>query len=140
MAPEGCIFCGIARGEVASSLVYDGPSTLAFLDIAPATPGHLLVIPRAHAASLSDLDPADGSEMFRVGQRLARVLRRSGLRCEGVNLFLADGVAAGQEVFHSHLHVLPRYDGDGFGVHARFASPSRDQLDDQAATLRGLLD
>ena len=55
-------------------------------------------------------------------------------------MFLADGVAAGQEVFHSHLHVLPRYDGDGFGVHARFASPSRDQLDDQAAALRGLLD
>lgn len=140
MATEGCIFCGIARGEAEASLVHEGPRTLAFLDIAPVTPGHLLVVPRAHASSLSELDPDDGSEMFRVAQRLAAALRRSGLRCEGVNLFLADGAAAGQEVFHAHLHVLPRYDGDGFGVHARFGSPSRDQLDDHAATLRALLD
>jgi len=59
------------------------------------------VLPRAHASSLSELDPDDGSEMFRVGQRMAGALRKSGLRCEGVNLFLADGAAAGQEVFHA---------------------------------------
>ena len=113
--PQPCIFCNILAGSAPASFVYRGDSVAAFMDIQPITPGHLLVVPLAHAASLAELDPEAGAQLFRAGQLLAGALRQSGLRCEGVNFFLADGAAAGQDVWHVHLHVIPRFKGDGFG-------------------------
>ena len=139
MADGGCVFCRIVAGAEPASVVYGDANVLAFCDIAPITPGHLLVIPRRHATYLADLDERDGARMFQVAQRLAGALRRSGLRCDGVNLFLADGAAAFQEVFHAHLHVIPRWVGDGFRLRARHEHPSRERLDDTAAAVvRGL--
>lgn len=137
-----CIFCAILAGRAPASLVYRDERCAAFLDIRPVNPGHTLVVPIRHAASLAELDPEDGAQLFRVAQRLAAALRRSGLRCEGVNLFLADGEAAGQEVFHVHLHVLPRFRGDGFGL--RFPpgygqNPPRAELDEIAQRIRGAM-
>jgi len=86
------------------------------MDIHPIRPGHTLVIPKDHAAHLADLDLDDGTHLFRIAQRVAMALRESDIRCEGINLHLSDGEAAGQEVFHVHLHVIPRYAGDGFGL------------------------
>jgi histidine triad (HIT) family protein len=132
-----CIFCAIVARRAPASIVHEDDATLAFLDINPVTPGHLLVIPKRHAACLADLDPADGARLFGVGQRLAAALRASSLRCEGINLFLADGEAAGQEVFHVHLHVFPRFAGDGFRIEAAWGSePSRPELDAVAARIR----
>jgi histidine triad (HIT) family protein len=112
---------------------------MAFMDIQPVNPGHLLVIPRAHSEYLSQVDPAAAARMFQVGQRFAQAVRVSGVRCEGVNLFLADGQAAGQEVMHVHLHVIPRFLGDGFGF--RFGPhyrqrPERSELDAIARRIR----
>jgi len=81
----------------------------------------------------------DGARLFRVGQALAGAVRRTGLRAEGVNLFLADGEAAGQEVFHTHLHVLPRFAGDGFRLQVTSGSLSRDELDEVAGRIRAEL-
>ena len=131
-----CVFCRIAAGTAPASVVHTDPATVAFLDIAPITPGHLLVIPRVHAEGLADLDPDVGAQMWRIGQRMAAALRRSGLRCEGVNFFLADGAAAFQEVPHVHLHVVPRWRGDGFGLRYKAGRPSRAELDGQAVDLR----
>lgn len=83
------------------------------MDIAPATRGHLLVAPKVHAPNLVDLDPDDGARMFQVAQQLAQALRDSSIPAEGINLFLADGEVALQEIFHAHLHVLPRTRGTG---------------------------
>jgi histidine triad (HIT) family protein len=132
----GCVFCGIVAGREAASVVYSDETVLALLDNRPLTTGHLLVIPRAHAPYLADLDQAVGGQMFGVAQRMAAALRRSGLPCQGVNLFLADGEAAFQEVFHVHLHVLPRNPGDGFRIHAKWRSPSRAELDSVAEKVR----
>ena len=110
-----CVFCDIVAGRVPASVVYRDERVCAFMDIRPVNPGHLLVIPLVHAAGLTTLESGTGAQMFRVGQRLAEAIRRSGVRCEGINFLLADGEAAGQEVFHVHLHVIPRYAGDGFG-------------------------
>lgn len=134
------MFCGIVAGGEPASMVYSDADVLAFCDIAPINPGHLLVIPRRHATYLEDLDERVGELMFRQAQRLARGLRRSGLRCEGVNLFLADGAAAFQEVFHAHLHVIPRWRGDGFSLLMRPGSPGRDELDRIAVATRHGLD
>ena len=139
---EYCVFCEILAGEEPASFLYRDDRCSAFMDIQPVNPGHLLVIPKRHARNLADLDEETGALMFRVAQRLAGALRQSGLRCEGVNLFLADGAAAGQEVFHVHLHVIPRYAGDGFGLRfspAYYQLPPRLELDQLAQRIRSAL-
>jgi diadenosine tetraphosphate (Ap4A) HIT family hydrolase len=111
-----CVFCEILAGRESADFVFRDDLVCAFMDIQPVNSGHLLVVPVAHSPYLADLDESVGAHMFRVGQRLAAAIRRSGVRCEGINMFLADGLAAGQEIFHAHLHVFPRYTGDGFGL------------------------
>jgi histidine triad (HIT) family protein len=133
-----CIFCGIEQGTIEGSRVYADERVIAFLDIRPIVTGHTLVVPRAHGASLAEITPDDGAAMFRAAMVVSEALRRSGLRCEGVNLFLADGEAAGQEVFHVHLHVLPRYEGDGFGLRfpPDYRVRERGELDETAEQIR----
>jgi histidine triad (HIT) family protein len=124
-------------------VVYADDQVVAFMDIQPVNAGHLLVVPRAHAESLADLDTGVGGHLFQIGMRLAGAVRRSGVRCEGVNLFLADGEAAGQEVFHVHLHVIPRFPRDGFGLRfapSYFQMPGRDALDQMASAIRHALE
>ena len=91
-----CVFCDILSSKLPSSIVIQDDLCVVFMDIQPVNSGHVLVIPKIHAASLAELDQDTGAHMFRVAQRLAGALRRSGVRCEGVNLFLADGEAAMQ--------------------------------------------
>jgi histidine triad (HIT) family protein len=143
MASGSCVFCDIVRGTTQSSVIYEDSSVVAFMDIQPVNQGHVLVVPRVHAAHLADLDTETGAQLFRVGMVLSGAIRQSGVRCEGVNLFLADGEAAGQEVFHVHLHVIPRFRGDGFGF--RFPAgyhtlPERRELDAVAADIRRILE
>src|SRR2546429_665699 len=113
-----CIFCRIVAGAVPASVVFEDNLALAFMTIGPVNPGHTLVIPKAHLPYLADLPEAVGAHLFTIAQRVAAAIRGSGLRCEGINLFLADGEAAFQEVLHSHLHVFPRYKGDPFRLDA----------------------
>ncbi len=125
-----CVFCEIVVGQAAASLAYEDDLVLAFMDNFPINPGHTLVVPKAHYASLSDLPETTASHLFIIGQRLVGALRQSQIQCEGVNLFLSDGEAAGQEVSHCHLHLLPRFRGDYFRVeHAPSLRPSREELD-----------
>ena len=139
MTDTPCIFCDIAAGKAPASIVYSDDDVLAFMDIQPVNPGHLLVVPRRHATYLADLEAGTEERIFEVGLKLAQAVRQAGVRCEGVNLFLADGAAAGQEVFHVHLHVIPRFRGDGFGF--RFPPgyrdlPGREALDQVASSVR----
>jgi histidine triad (HIT) family protein len=143
VSPTTCVFCDIVRGAAPASVVYADDHTMAFMDIQPVNPGHLLVVPRVHAACLAKLDSETGSHLFPLAMKLAQAVRRSDIRCEGVNLFLADGAAAGQEVSHVHLHVVPRFTGDGFGF--RFSPkyhqlPERHTLDEVAAGIRYVLE
>ncbi len=130
-----CVFCRVAEGRAESSLVTQDDRTLAFLDLQPATPGHTLVVPRAHASALAELDPDDGAALWATGMRVAAALRACGL-ADGINFFLADGVAAGQEVWHVHLHVLPRTPSDGVRLSAHWRRPSREVLNVTAARVR----
>lgn len=137
-----CAFCNILAGKLSASVVFRDDVCCAFMDIQPVNPGHVLVIPIEHTAYLAEMDEETGAHMFRVGQRVAQAVRSSGLKCEGINFFLADGEAAGQDVFHVHLHVLPRFVGDGFGL--RFGPeygnrPDRAELDEVAKEIRKAL-
>ena len=132
-----CVFCDIVAGSAPASVVYEDRTAIAILDVAPINPGHVLVLPKRHAADLAELDEETGGHLFRIAMRMAAAIRRSGLRCEGINLFLADGEAAFQEVFHVHLHVVPRFVGDSFRVEADWSvKPSRTELDEIAAQIR----
>jgi histidine triad (HIT) family protein len=139
---DGCDFCGILAGRLPASVVLHDGRCMAFMDIQPVNAGHVLVVPEDHAPRLADLPEDAGVHMFLTAQRVAAALYGSGLDCEGVNLFLADGEAAGQEVFHIHLHVFPRFDGDGFGL--RFGPgyadrPGRRELEGTAERIRDAL-
>ena len=129
---DKCPFCNILSGNLEGTIVYQDEICTAIMDIQPINPGHILVIPNQHIPDLSGLPPDIGKHIFAIGQKLASALRRSSVQCEGVNLFLADGKAAMQDVFHTHLHVIPRFEGDGFGFtfSPRYAElPTRDELE-----------
>lgn len=117
MDMSGCIFCAIIKGESAAVKVYEDEKTLVIMDRKPITNGHLLVIPKKHAEFLTELDDERVGEMFKVAKKMSLALKKSKLRCKGMNYLLADGAEAGQEVFHVHLHLIPRYRGDGFYMH-----------------------
>ncbi|MFD6858315.1 HIT family protein [Rhodococcus sp. NPDC060086] len=136
---DSCVFCAIAGGAAPAALVYQDDRVVAFLDIRPLARGHLLVVPRAHSDRLEDLDPAYGASMFTAGQRLARALTRSDLATDGANLVVNDGRAAFQTVFHMHLHVIPRWNGDRvrLGIGAMRRKP-RDPESTAAAIRAGL--
>jgi histidine triad (HIT) family protein len=134
--PSPCTFCAIAGRRLQASFVYEDETVLAFMDIHPVNTGHVLVAPRQHFASLGNVPEAIGPHLFSVGQRLAAAIRRSGVRCEGISLMLADGAAAGQEVMHCHLHVLPRFKGDTYRVDARWSTPFPHELDAVATQIR----
>lgn len=114
--PDPCIFCQILSGAVPGIFIYRDEECAAFMDAKPINPGHMLIVPVRHAAYLSAVDRHTAGRLMEVAHSLVAALRASSLRCAGVNLFLADGEAAMQEVFHVHLHVFPRYNGDGFGL------------------------
>ena len=138
-----CIFCRILTGEAPASFVHRDELVSVFLDIRPMTPGHLLVVPNQHVVLSYDLPDAAADRIFSIARQAARALRDgSVVRADGVNLFVADGEAAGQDVFHAHLHVIPRFEGDGFEVSAtgwRDPPPLRDALDRQADAIRAAI-
>ena len=133
-----CSFCELAAGKAERSLAYEDEFAVAIMDRSPINDGHVLVLPKTHSAGLVDLDDELGGHLFRVAMKVAAAVRRTGVRCDGINLWLADGKAAGQDVAHVHLHVLPRYDGDPFRVEREggWQTVDRPALDRIAASIR----
>ncbi len=139
---EDCIFCQIIAGVAPASVVYSDEEIMVIMDIQPVNPGHALVIPKAHVAQLSELDRRIGGTMFQTAMRVAQAIRQTSTVCEGINLLLADGEVAGQEIFHVHLHIIPRIPGDGFrikfGPHYT-SKPDRKKLDKMSERIRETL-
>jgi histidine triad (HIT) family protein len=134
-----CVFCEIIRGDAPATFVHQDDLVVAFMDIRPVQPGHLLVVPRTHAKLIPDLDAASLTRLWSVATDLNRSLRDSRLPVEAVSLYVADGEAAGQEVAHAHIHLIPRRAHDGFGF--RFpvgygSNPPRTELEAIAGQIR----
>ena len=135
-ADPDCLFCKIVAGEVPSARVHEDERTVAFMDINPATRGHLLVIPREHATDLHEISDADLAACTQVAQMLAgRVRDRLG--ADGVNLINSCGAAAWQTVFHFHLHVVPRYADDPLELPWRPTPGDPDAIRSAAEELTG---
>jgi histidine triad (HIT) family protein len=112
MSEEECIFCSIAAGTIPATIIDEDEHTVAFMDINPWARGHALVIPRTHARDLHEIDPDALARVMASAQRIAaRMIER--LDCEGVTLWNSTGTAAGQVIFHVHVHLIPRYPADG---------------------------
>jgi histidine triad (HIT) family protein len=136
MADAGCIFCKIAAGELPARIVDEDERTLAFMDIAPATRGHALVIPRAHSEDLLSVEAQDLQAVALAAQRLAgRAVERLG--ADGVNLLNSCGRAAWQTVFHFHVHVIPRYHNDPLRLPWVPGPGEEAEIDAAAQQLRG---
>lgn len=137
---EFCVFCAILNGELPADYVYQDDVVVSFMDINPVTPGHLLVLPREHRPDLVDLNDEIAARMMNVARGMAAGLRASDESVKGINLYLADGPDAGQEVAHAHIHVIPRYESDGFGLKVnRGESPTREELEAAASRITAAL-
>jgi histidine triad (HIT) family protein len=134
MPDPDCLFCKIVAGELPATIVAEDERTVAFMDIHPATRGHALVIPRAHARDLFELDPDDLQAVALAAQRLA-TRARDNLGADGVNLLSSNGAAAWQTVFHVHVHVIPRYEGDPLRLPWEPAPGDMDEIRAAAAQL-----
>jgi len=126
--PE-CIFCRIVRGSLPSTKLFEDDNMIAFMDFKPITKGHVLIIPKRHAELLTELDDKLAGEMLILAKKIGIALKKSKLNCRGINYIMADGAEAGQEIFHVHMHVLPRYRGDGFGL--RMPERGDDEVDEK---------
>jgi histidine triad (HIT) family protein len=132
-----CIFCDIVKGAAEVSVCYEDSESIAFMDIQPVNDGHILVVPRAHYESFADLPASLGAHLFRVATELAPVVRKVSA-AQGINLIVSSGAAAGQDVYHFHIHLIPRKAGDGFAVQLPFpgsAMPDRSALELYAARI-----
>jgi histidine triad (HIT) family protein len=135
---DQCIFCEILRGNSPASFTYEDDTVVAFMDVQPITHGHMLVVPREHAVLMSEVNETVAMRTFRVARKLSAVVRGK-LGATGVNLFVADGETAFQDVPHFHVHVIPRYPNDGFGLTfpERYNQPpQRAELETIAAAIR----
>jgi histidine triad (HIT) family protein len=133
---EDCIFCKIVAGELPATIVDSDERTISFMDIRPASRGHALVIPRAHATDVHAIDAQDLSAVAAAAKRLA-AKARDNLGAEGVNLLNSSGAVAWQTVFHFHMHVIPRYTGDPLRLPWVPAPGDMDAIAAAAAELKG---
>lgn len=135
---SSCIFCAIAAGEAPARVVHTDERTLAFMDLFPLTRGHSLVIPKAHSDSLMDATPEDAAAVMVTARLVAQASMRA-YSPDGLNLLQTNGAVAMQTVFHLHVHVLPRYVGDGFTVQFDRHKGTDAELDETADLLRDSL-
>ncbi len=140
MEDTDCVFCRIVERRVAASRVYEDDATLAFVDLRQPNPGHVLVVPKAHVPALDQLPLDVAARLMRTVVLMTGAVRRS-FAPDGINIWQSNGAAAGQEVFHVHLHVFPRRAGDGcLRIYPEApATPPRAELDRLAAQLRAAI-
>jgi histidine triad (HIT) family protein len=133
-----CVFCMIRDGKIPSAKVYDDERTLAFMDINPLARGHCLVVTKTHAATLYDTEVEDLKAAITAAKKVAGALRKA-LKPDGLNVLQANGAAAFQSVPHFHLHLIPRWAGDGKGFDWKVVPGNREEIMSTATSIRAML-
>lgn len=128
MKKDDCIFCRIACGEIPSKTLYEDEQFRVILDLGPATKGHALILPKDHAANLYELPEETAAAVVKLAKKMALKMRDK-LHCDGLNLVQNNGETAGQTVPHFHLHLIPRYKGDGQNINWVPGKPSQEELE-----------
>ncbi len=133
-----CVFCKIVAGQIPSTKVFEDEYTLAFMDIGHVNPGHVLVTVKAHVANVFELEEAQAEAVARTSVRISKALKKA-FEPEGLSVYQANGKAAGQTVFHYHVHLLPRHAGDGMELTWPVKNPPREKLEEYAGKIRSAL-
>lgn len=115
MMDENCIFCKIAGGEIPSAVLYEDEDFRVILDVGPASKGHALILPKEHYANIYEVPDELAAKAMVLAKKMAVKLKEA-LNCDGINILQNNGEAAGQTVFHLHIHLIPRYAGDQVGI------------------------
>ena len=132
---DNCIFCKLADGVFPTRTVYEDESFRVILDLGPATKGHALILPKSHAANLYELPDDVAAKVLPLAKKIATQMKEK-LGCDGLNLVQNNGEVAGQTVMHFHLHLIPRYEGDGQNILWKPTEPSAEELDAILETLK----
>ena len=135
---SNCVFCRIVEGQIPATRVHEDELTLAFMDIGQVNPGHVLVTVKPHVENIYGLDDRLAAAVFQTAARVARALQKA-YSPGGVTLYQANGTAAGQTVYHFHMHLVPRYDNDGIHLAWPVKNPPREALDAEAVKIRNAL-
>jgi histidine triad (HIT) family protein len=133
-----CVFCRIVAKQIPATVVHEDEHTLAFMDIGQVNPGHVLVAVKAHAENIFALDEGQAAAAFRAAARVSRAIREA-FSPQGLSVYQANGKAAGQTVFHFHVHLVPRHEGDGMQLTWPVKNPPREKLAEYAAKIRAKL-
>ena len=134
MKKDDCIFCKIAAGEIPSQCIYEDGLFKVILDLGPATKGHALILPKEHYANIYEIEEETAGKAFKLAKKMAAHMTDK-LGCDGFNIVQNNGEAAGQTVFHFHMHLIPRFKGDGAMIQWKPGKPS----DEEQKELRNLL-
>ena len=137
-SPPDCIFCKLVAGQIPSTRVYEDEHALAFMDLGHVNPGHVLVAVKKHASNVFELETSQAEAIGRAVVKISKALKKA-FEPEGLSVYQANGKAAGQTVFHYHVHVLPRHAGDGMELTWPVKNPPREKLEEYAAKIRGAL-
>ena len=135
---SNCIFCRIMAKQIPATVVHEDEHTLAFMDIGQVNPGHVLVAVKKHADNIYALDDAQAAAVFRSAATVARAIRAA-FAPQGLSVYQANGAAAGQTVLHLHVHLVPRYEGDGMALTWPVKNPPREKLAEYAEKIRAKL-
>ena len=133
-----CIFCAIAERRAPAEMIFEDEQTMAFMDINPANPGHTLVIPKQHMRDIYELDEEMTTAVMRTAVRVAKAIEAA-LQPDGLNLLQSNGQAGGQAVFHFHMHVIPRWYGDGLHLARPPVRRERQAVEEVAARIKAHL-
>ena len=135
---DNCIFCNIAAGEIPSTTLYEDDDVRVIFDIGPATKGHALVIPKTHVANVFEISDELLGKAYSVAKKIAQALKET-TGCEGINILQNNGEMAGQSVFHFHIHVIPRYEGDTANIKWEQGTADSDYLNELAGKVKEIL-
>jgi histidine triad (HIT) family protein len=130
-----CVFCRIVAKEIPAAVVFEDEHTIAFMDAGQVNPGHVLVAAKGHAENLYELDDAQAGALLKAAARVARAIRAA-FNPAGLSVYQANGKAAWQTVFHYHMHLLPRHEGDGMALTWPAKNPPREKLAEYAESIR----
>lgn len=138
MNKEECIFCKIIRGDIPSTTIYENSEFKVILDVAPATRGHVLILPKEHFDTVFDIDAETAGKLFQLATAVARAIKET-LHCDGMNILQNNGTIAGQTVFHFHMHLIPRYEGDGLRLAWKEGESKPEELEEIKNQIRKAL-
>lgn len=138
MIKQNCLFCNVANGSMDSSTIFENSEFKVVLDPYPAAKGHTLIIPKEHIENIYELDTESASRLFALATHIAKVLKNM-YNCDGLNILQNNGKAAGQTVFHFHMHLIPRYDNDDVNIKWETIKIEKDELDSIAKEISSRL-